>query len=61
MPDPGDGRVQRAAITPLGIERLDEVMEARRAAYAAGCRGWTTEEIRSLVEDLARYNAALED
>jgi len=59
--DPGDGRVQRAAITPLGIERLDEVMEARRAAYAAKLKGWTTEEIRSLVADLARYNATLDD
>ena len=42
-------------------ERLDAVMEARRAAYAAKLRGWTAEEIRRLVDDLARYNATLDD
>lgn len=60
VPDPSDGRVQRAAITTLGQERLDEVIEARRAAYAEKLQGWSTGDIRRLAADLARYNASLE-
>ena len=59
--DPDDGRVQRAGITGLGIERLDAVVGARRAAYAEKLASWTAPEIRRLVDDLARYNATLDD
>lgn len=60
VPDASDGRVQRAAITALGTERLDAVIEARRAAYAEKLRGWSSQEIRRLAADLARYNATLD-
>ncbi len=61
LPDASDGRVQRAGITELGIERLDAVVGARRAAYAEKLKDWSPGEIKRLADDLARYNAALDD
>lgn len=60
VPDPEDGRAQQVAISGFGTQRLDEVVEARRAAYAEKLKDWTTDEILSLAADLARYNASLD-
>lgn len=59
-PDPVDGRATLLSATREARRRLDDVAAQRRAQLAERLAGWTDEELSSLVDELARYNAALE-
>lgn len=59
-PDPVDGRASLLSATDDARRRLREVAAQRRAQLSERLAGWTDEELTSLVDELARYNAALE-
>jgi DNA-binding MarR family transcriptional regulator len=59
-PDPDDGRATLLSATEDARRRLDEVAVQRRRQLAERLVGWTDQELSSLVDELARYNATLE-
>jgi DNA-binding MarR family transcriptional regulator len=59
-PDPADGRATLLSPTAEARRRLAEVAAQRRAQLAERLADWSDEELSALVDELARYNAALE-
>lgn len=59
-PDPEDRRAAILAITERGDDRLQHIAEVRRVELREKLGDWTTEELRTLVRSLERYNSSLE-
>jgi DNA-binding MarR family transcriptional regulator len=57
--DPKDGRGTVVAATPLGLEQVEAVREARRILYGTVLHDYTAEEKRDLAGALERFNEAL--
>jgi DNA-binding MarR family transcriptional regulator len=60
-PDPDDRRAAILAITDEGNRRLATVSETRRSELLGRLASWKPQELRTFVEALSRYNAALEN
>lgn len=58
-PDPRDGRGTVIAATPLGLEQVDTVRQARKALYGTVLKDYSDEERRELAAVLERFNEAL--
>lgn len=56
---PDDGRAVVLALTPRGLERLEEVRESRRELMALVTDGWTEQERAAFCELLGKFNGAL--
>jgi len=59
VPDPADARASLLSLTPDAETRLDEVTQFRRAWLEERLGDWTAADLDSFVNELARYNAAL--
>jgi DNA-binding MarR family transcriptional regulator len=59
-PDPEDRRALILAITDEGSRRLAHVARDRRQEVATLLQDWSEDDLRSFVQLLTRYNAALE-
>lgn len=57
--DPEDRRAQTIVPTPLGRQRVDVVRAARREVVADRLAGWSEDELDTLADGLARYNASI--
>lgn len=58
-PDPIDGRATLVAASADAVRRLADVAELRRAWLDEQLGDWTSEELSDFVQELARYNEAL--
>jgi len=58
--DPEDGRATLLSVTAEGVRRLAEVIEHRRALLDQRLGDWSADDLAAFVDDLSRYNAALE-
>lgn len=56
--DPHDGRAWLLSITPTGVERLQEVDDARRSRFDDRFEDWSVDDLADLVRSLSRYNAS---
>jgi DNA-binding MarR family transcriptional regulator len=59
-PDPEDRRALILSITDEGSRRLAHISSARRHEVGALLQDWSEDDLRSFVQLLTRYNAALE-
>jgi len=59
-PDPQDGRAVRLVVTDHGREIVEETVRRRNQAFVAALRGWRPEDLRALIDLLARFNDDLE-
>jgi DNA-binding MarR family transcriptional regulator len=58
-PDPKDGRGTVVAATPLGLEQVEMVRQARRKLYGVVLKDYSDQERRELAGALERFNEAL--
>ena len=58
-PDPRDGRGTVIAPTPLGLEQVEKVRQARRALYGIVLNTYTEDEKQNLAATLERFTDAL--
>lgn len=59
--DPDDRRAQTLVLTDLARERLAAVRAESRRDTAVRLADWSPEELAALADQLARYNASLEE
>ena len=59
-PDPADGRATLLVVSEEGRRRLADVADQRRKLLDERLGDWSDDQLASFVQDLARYNAALE-
>ena len=59
-PDPLDGRAHLLDLTDEGRQRLDRARTARQDRFYALLATWPEEDVRSLAQMLARFNALTE-
>jgi DNA-binding MarR family transcriptional regulator len=60
-PDPRDGRGTVVAATPLGLERVEAVRQARRVLYGTVLSGYSPQEKQELADALDRFIGALDE
>ncbi|WP_214110437.1 MarR family winged helix-turn-helix transcriptional regulator [Acrocarpospora catenulata] len=60
IPDPEGGMARKLRITEEGLRRVDEERQCRLTNYARVLENWTAEELASLAEGLAHFNASIE-
>ncbi|MBY8884002.1 MarR family transcriptional regulator [Streptomyces sp. PTM05] len=58
---PDDGRAVVLALSPRGIERLEEVRASRRELMAQVTEDWSADEREAFTELLTRFNLALSE
>jgi len=58
-PDPRDARAHVVELSDAGRERMAEIRERRHGYFAEHLSDWSEDELRSLADGLARYNAAM--
>ncbi|PWI43836.1 MarR family transcriptional regulator [Streptomyces sp. ICBB 8177] len=56
---PDDGRAVVLALSPRGLERLEEVRASRRELMAVVTEDWSADEREAFTELLTRFNLAL--
>ena len=59
-PDPVDGRAMLISATPDAVRRMDAVDRDRRRWLEEQLADWSEDDLRTFVEDLGRYNKALD-
>ena len=58
-PDPGDARAWLISVTPQARKRLADVVEQRQRLLDEGLVEWDDAKLAAFVEELGRYNEAL--
>lgn len=58
-PDQRDARAHVVELSDAGRERMGEIRERRHGYFAEHLSEWSEEDLQSLAEGLARYNAAM--
>ncbi len=59
--DPSDARASLVSVTDDAKSRMADVVEHRRKLFAEGLSEWSEAELAGFVQDLGRYNAALNE
>lgn len=58
-PDPADGRASLLELTDDGRQRLQDMLNRRRAQFGDRLATWSDEDLARLADNLGRYNRTL--